>query len=482
MSVIDKNIDLYLDIFNKIVHPKYINDEIKLFDTKVHNKIKNISNQSINNLEQIQNKLIKYIRKKIEMSERFNIPINSYYKGIVKDYTLDIVNNYFNTIKHLKYTFVKYDTKNIKLYLDKHNYKFLDKYYNLVVLQKEIRKKFLKFDDNTMKIYNVINKTRDQLSGYLKEKFKLKVKPSNGFLKMYEILSELNMIPHKDTLFTMHIAESPGNFIAATKYKYLQLNPKGTHHWLANSLNPKTVKHALPDEYGNIKKHPDKWLFGVDNTGNILNINNILDYKSKIEEYKKKYDIKLDLLSGDLGVADNSGNDKIEDETKYLQYLQQLEVAEAVTIIFLADEDSSCVVKHFTPHLGNITLSKQAGNYFVSLLYLYYIHYKSITVIKPFSSNKASGEFYIVGKGFKKLDMDTNILEIINKYKVNHSIFNIKDIPQTFLTQVDEFVDKITTEYVNARESILFMQECYRNMKDNKDDLILKKSNCSILF
>lgn len=423
---------------------------------------------------------INKIKEKIEYAEKNKIPYNTYYKSIVTDYMKNIIDDLVNTSKTYNFRFIKYKNQNIKLKLDSTNYNFMDKYRDLIFFQKEKQHTVMKYDESKRVVYKFINQTRDELPKYLQEKFKLKMKPSNGFLKMFEILTYMNLVPVSSSVFTVHLAESPGNFIAGFRYKYMSINPKGTHYWLANSLNPKTVKHALPDMYGYIKKNPNNWMFGKDNTGNILNTDNILDYKKKIQELKTKNNIKINLLTSDLGINtdDDLKNDK---EQEYLEYTQKLDLAQAIACMILSDEGSNCVIKHFLPFMGTIKLSSKSSNYFVGLIYLYYIHYEEITIIKPFSSNKTSSEFYIVGKKFKKVDSigEKDLVDMLNKYKVNHCIFDTKDIPQHFLVMLDKFMDEFVAEYITTMENIIFMQQCYL---DTDDSYIVQKTKCKILF
>ena len=67
---------------------------------------------------------------------------------------------------------------------------------------------------------------------------------------------------------------------------------------------------------------------------------------------------------------------------------------------------------------------------FISFIYLYALCFEKIHLIKPNSSNKKSGEFYLVGH--KKKDIPDKMLEYYLKrmddFKINQPLFYKKDI------------------------------------------------------
>lgn len=397
-----------------------------------------------------------------------------------KDYTMRIYQEIISPTNHYVFRFLKLDILDIKINISKCNYTFLNKYRDLLNLNKSKRLQVFKNNISTFRKIksDYINSTRDRLPMYLKEKFKLKTKPSNGYLKMFEILTEKDLIkPNKDTLFTVHLAEAPGNFIAATRHKYMTINPKGKHYWLANSLNPKIVKHGLPDMYGYIKNNPNNWLFGKDNTGNILEIDNIKDIIEKVNIYKTKNNLKIDIITGDLGV-DAQDELGIEKQKEFVLYLQKLDLSQAITCILLADIGSSCVIKHFICFNEDLSVTDDAADYFVSLLFLYYIYYDEVNIIKPFSSNKTSTEFYVCCKRFRGSRNGIDLLTVLKNYKLNHSLFNKKDIPDSFLVQVDKVMENLTAQYIDSVENIIFLYGCM----NDPGSLITEQSGCKYIL
>jgi hypothetical protein len=322
---------------------------------------------------------------------------------------------------------------------------------------KELYKLFMSFDVYA-KYKNIINSTRQTLGPYLKQRFGLSQKPSNAFIKMYEIQIEADLIPEKpDDLLTFHLAEAPGNFITAIMHRFKTLNPNGTHHWFASSLNPKYSNEALPDSYGYIQRHPDRWLFGKDDTGDILNMANSLDYKRILEKYKieKKID-KIQLITGDLGV---SMLNKWENEDEEVKFFQKLELAQAIGTIICSDEGTDCVTKHFIPYLPSRPITKKSIGYFITLMYIYRLHFEEFEVIKPFTSSHTGLEFYITCKNFrrpKNISIE-NLITAFDKFELNGSFFEISKIPSQFIDEIDSFMKNLIEYYTETIERIILM-------------------------
>ena len=116
------------------------------------------------------------------------------------------------------------------------------------------------------------------------------------------------------------------------------------------------VDYTFGDDYGFIKKYPNNWLYGADNTGDILSIENQKWYHNFAKDFNK-----FDLITGDAGLL-----------SKDLELLQKIEYACICMISGTASIGSNCIMKHFTPHNSRIKNSKEASGFFVNYLYLYY--------------------------------------------------------------------------------------------------------------
>lgn len=281
---------------------------------------------------------------------------------------------------------------------------------------------------------------------------------TNAFVKLWECLTVFDeVIPHntKNTKFNVfHICEAPGQMILACKYFTEQKRKHITsYNWYANSLNPfnKDVKvkygNVFNDKYGLMKRNPDKWLWGADDTGDITNTDNIKWFRQKIQSDMP--DINIIIGDGGLG----AGNNPI--------ILQRLDLAQVVMVLACSRKGGSCVIKHFTPYMVNHPETKNAIGFFISFIYLYYIAFEQVSLFKPYSSDMTSGEFYVIGTGFKGIDIQylDKLYDVLDRFKLNNSLFDADVIPQTFIIQITTFINLMATENIKGYKKLnLLMQ------------------------
>jgi cap2 methyltransferase len=92
-------------------------------------------------------------------------------------------------------------------------------------------------------------------------------------------------LPEDKPFRTAHVCEAPGAFICATNFYYNQRYKRGEFgsfqrqwDWTGLTLNPYYEGNdhtAMVDDDRFIVETSDRWYFGEDNSGNILNPNNI---------------------------------------------------------------------------------------------------------------------------------------------------------------------------------------------------------------
>ena len=191
---------------------------------------------------------------------------------------------------------------------------------------------------------------------------------SQAFLKCLEIIHH---IPLPQNICSFHCCESPGNFVLA--FLYACEKKKIKYNWTAQSLNPKSKKNinSLPDDYGLIKKYKDKWDFGKDGSGDILNISNVKHYISN----RKKYN----MYTSDCGMVPKFLGDQ---ESQYLK----LHFFQILLGIILLEPGGIMFVKLFLP------FSKKINLFLVSELFH---NFEKIQYIKP-KVNTMSSEFYVL--------------------------------------------------------------------------------------
>ena len=146
---------------------------------------------------------------------------------------------------------------------------------------------------------------------------------------------------------------------------------------------------------------------------------------------------KVDFICGDGGLSTDSNEPLL---------LQKLDLAQVITVLACSSIGGSCCIKHFTPYIKRHLDTYDASGFFIGFLYLYYVCFEEVNLFKPYTSNGNSGEFYVIGKGFKGIENDDldRLYYILDDFKLNNSIIEKQHIPDTFLIQVNSFLDKIS--------------------------------------
>jgi hypothetical protein len=302
------------------------------------------------------------------------------------------------------------------------------------------------------------------------KKYKLKYQISNGFSKMWEILSLIphllpNQKDHQPKVFC--IAEAPGQWIYAIDY-FIQHKTNNTKwDWRATSLNPshpinvqKFGSNILDDTYGFIKKYPDNWLWGIDGTGDITNHENIKWYRQYCKEWAKP-----DLVTGDAGL-----------QTTNPAIYQKLELAQVIMVAAISQKGSNCIIKHFLPYIPDIKETETANGFFVNYMFLYYLMFEDVYMVKPLSSNPISGEFYVIGKKFIGIDdiMFNKLLKLIENFEVNMCFFKKESIPDYFIKQIFNFFGNL----INLNVDFLDIQNTLLTCLTTRDEVIEKVTGC----
>lgn len=319
-------------------------------------------------------------------------------------------------------------------------------------------------------------------------------KISNAFTKLWECLSVFNLIPsNTENYKVFHICEAPGQMILAAKYFAEKKYPNITNYdWRANSLNPFNAEvkrifgSVFSDEYKLMSKYPKKWLWGDDNTGDITRVKNIKWFKTYIDKWlsnsTKKFNKsnkpttdnpdKLNLIIGDGGLSAESD----------AFILQKLDLAQVIVVLSCSSIDGHCIIKHFTPFMVNHPETKKSINFYISLLYLYYLAFENVSLFKPYSSDMTSGEFYVIGKGFKGID-DTSIqkcYDILKDFKLNCLVMKMEDMPETFINQIINFFETMTEYNMAGYEKQIALLRCLTNSSKTITNTNSTSSNTSL--
>lgn len=427
----------------------------------------------------------KYTKKNIRLNDKYvtNIfnqlyekhPINILINPKLKNNKLDL-NTYDMEIKeHPLYIYEAFTTE-----INKLNELYKGKY----LLQKELG--MVDELGQTAKIDSDVKLITEGyargVAQYISSHIKLPYRVSNAFCKLWEIYNmEKDIFPLKPNPSVFYVAEAPGQWIYSSNHyystKYARL-PKNVDHkytinWRANTLNPKhpiNIKQFGPvfgDDYGFLKNNPDKWLYGEDQTGNIFSVENQRWYRN----FSKNFE-KFDLVTGDAGLG---GFDTP------LEYLHKLEYACVCMVAGISSIGGNCIMKHFLPYGNKLKNSDNANGFWTNYIYMYYLLFDELKLVKPLTSNPNSGEFYVVAKGFRGIS-DSNyekLLKVLDNFKENICFIPKNDIPEEFVEMVAKFNLSVIKRNMNHKtvQNIIYSckKEKSKNTKDKRCNVYMNK-------
>jgi 23S rRNA U2552 (ribose-2'-O)-methylase RlmE/FtsJ len=260
---------------------------------------------------------------------------------------------------------------------------------------------------------------------------------TNAWTKLYEILHTYKSLTttSTQTLKTFHICEAPGAFILALDAYAQKYNFK--IDWYAQSLNPEhstnkiMFKNMLDDMFGLIKNYGNRWIFGADNTGDIINKKNIEYYSSNLKG--------IDLITADGGM-------KIPEYLYNEQeaYVSRLIYAEILTILFTLKKYGSSIIKMFIPLSEPMT---------ISMIYLLTVSFKIIHPCKPATSHPSNSEIYFVCLNYTKPKLNKKKLFDRLEYVDGWSkipLFPLELIPQSFIDSLYDIAKIFVNKQIHS--------------------------------
>lgn len=294
-------------------------------------------------------------------------------------------------------------------------------------------KKHLRFYEKTLNKL-LINKFNTSI---LVKKGKSKTPPSRAWIKMYEIAEVTKLIPRKaDKYKALCFCEAPGNFVLAINHYVKTKTMIKKFDWIAQSYNPNANKkerefHVIGDDYELMRKYPNKWDFGPKNTGDITDPDNIKYYGSVYDD--------VDILTSDCG-TDWGGDDLVSSKLMYGQLLFVLNNLPA---------GKNFVIKYYIPFI-----------HYPAQLALFYIIYQSfneVSFYKPLQ-NAWSPEFYLIGKGYRKLSDEqlAPLFKIIEDYNPYKSPINLDRLPDEFMKQIEKVCKDVVDRFVFYIERYIY--------------------------
>lgn len=250
---------------------------------------------------------------------------------------------------------------------------------------------------------------------------------SRSYFKLWELISDFNLLNINHPIKIATLAEGPGGFIEAIinfRKKYQQFCKKD----VIMAITLKSIDKDIPgwSKASNfLKKNQNVTIsYGKDGTGNIYNVDNIKHFASKFNR-----DVSLVTADGGFDFSTNFN--------KQEQCSLRIIFCEIVTALSVQKKGGTFICKLYD------TYTK------ISISYLYLLHclYDCIYLSKPLTSRPANSEKYVICKGFKGISD-----ELLSKLYVVIQSWEVIESTSQYVSQIidhdtipNHFIEKMKT-------------------------------------
>lgn len=259
-----------------------------------------------------------------------------------------------------------------------------------------------------------------------KKKSIAKYKPlSRSYFKMIELIHTFQISNYSKSMNTFHLAEGPGGFIEAIRLVRKNNNDVYIGMTLIdNNTDPNIPGWKKADAF--LKQNPNIYIEnGVDGTGDILSLPNLLGCK-------EKYSSSMDLITAD------GGFDFSTDFNNQEMAIAKLLFAQMCYALTMQKKGGTFILKIFDCFMQHT----------IDILCILSSFYNKVYITKPHTSRYANSEKYIVCKDFLLPTCDRFFpfiqrafqkMVLANKSnKYVHRFLNFS-IPLCFISKVEEY-------------------------------------------
>ncbi|EEB15233.1 conserved hypothetical protein [Pediculus humanus corporis] len=278
---------------------------------------------------------------------------------------------------------------------------------------------------------------------------------TQAWLKFYEICCCYDFVSKSAQeayyLNSVHLCEAPGAFITSLNH-YLKLNhPDLKWDWISTTLNPYHEENPLSimindDRF--ILHTLDHWKFGEDNTGNLMDLNNMTNL---VKEAENMGPVLMVTADGSIDCQNNPGEQE--------SIVSCLVYCEIVCALHILAKGGNFVVKMFTMY------EEQT----ICLMYLLVCSFEYVHVFKPASSKEGNSENYVICLNYVGPDSMKPWLRKLKAYyseeRPNKSMFRLSDIPKDFFDQLYECTKIFKNYQVEVIERNIYLFESINNQQ-----------------
>lgn len=278
---------------------------------------------------------------------------------------------------------------------------------------------------------------------------------SRSYYKMIEIITTFNLInKNYAPIKTFHIAEGPGGFIEAFVNKRKNKEDTYTGITLLDDIHDINIPAWKKSEQF-LKNNTNVYIEnGLDNTGNILSIENF-------EYCVDKYGSSMNIITGDGGFDFSNDFDNQEINTNRLLF------AQICYALCLQKKGGHFILKIFDCFMHST----------IDLMYILCSFYKNVYITKPQTSRYANSEKYLVCKNFI---FDNNssfyiyfhncFTMLLKNEEYTKRFLNCK-IANIFLNKLEEFNSVFGQQQIEIITNTINCIE-YKNKSDKIDNMV----------
>jgi len=224
---------------------------------------------------------------------------------------------------------------------------------------------------------------------------------SRAYFKLWEILTDINLIKTEKKIYNIAcLCEAPGGFLECLiNFRKKDFNGRFDKYYC---MTLKSTKYKIPELNKNILKKKNIYLsYGLDNTGNIYNLKNILYFcKNKLN--------KIDIVTAD------GGFDYSQDFNNQEPASFRLIFCEIICAITICKKGGHFILKFFDIFT----------NFSLQILYFLNTLFEIVIITKPHTSRPANSEKYLICKNF--LGIKQNYLKKLYNIIENWEIYEKK--------------------------------------------------------